>query len=245
MKDVGTLWNAESTSNEDRKELLRLLIEDVWLYTHREERQIDVRILWKGGSQTIHRATWWLNGRGIKDEVLGRLRELDSEGLSDAEVAERLNTEGYRRFDGGRFAKDNVRVIRLRYDIRKVPRPRDPHVYNAKEATRRLGITIESLRGLIRNGVLEATRHRWKNEWRIKITPEDEARLRSQWKQENEYTAREVARRLGIPAWQVYYELGQGSIQARRTQVGGRVRVFFPEEEVRKLQQRLVSSDSH
>src|SRR5206468_1112441 len=53
VRDIPKLWRAEGTTNEDRKELLRLLIEDVWLWVHREKREIEVKILWKGGSQTI------------------------------------------------------------------------------------------------------------------------------------------------------------------------------------------------
>jgi excisionase family DNA binding protein len=242
VKDVRTLWNAETTSSEDRKELLRLLIEDVWLFAHREERQIEVRILWKGASQTVHRAVWWINGHGIKEEVLRRVRELQNEGLLDGEIAERLNTEGYRRTDGGSFVRHNVMQIRRRYGIRKVPRPDDPDVYNAQEAARKLGVTTQTIRGLIRDGVLEATRDRRRTELRIKITQEDEARLRGQWRQENEWTMHEVAQRLGVPGWQVYYWFDQGRLGGRRTRVGRRLRLFIPEKEVRKLEQRLGSN---
>ena len=153
VKDVPTLWHAETTSSEDRKELLRLLIEDVWFYGQREERQIEVRILWKGGSQTVHRAPWWLNGHGIKEEVLRRIRELETEGLLDGEIGDRLSTEGYRRPDGGRFVRHNVVQIRRRYGIRKVHPPRDPDVYTLKGAARKLGVTQDTIRSLIVDGM--------------------------------------------------------------------------------------------
>lgn len=243
VKDVRTLWNAPSTTNEDRKELLRLLIEDVWISCQREARQVEVRILWKGGSQTVHRAAWWLNGRGIEEEVLRRIRALQTEGLLDEEIAQRLTTEGCRRSDGGNFNRHNVRQIRKRYGIPKVPRPREPDVYTATEAGKKLRVTRETLKSLIRDGALEATRHPKKNEWKIKLTEEDEARFRRHWKQENESTVPEVSKRLGIPDWQVYYWLDQMNIQARRTRVGRRNRVFLPEKEVRKMEQRLGSNN--
>ena len=104
-------------------------------------------------------------------------------------------------------------------------------------------LSPESIRSLIREGVLQGTRHPRRNEWKIKISKEDEARLKQEWRQQSEWTVKDLARRLGIPAWRVYYWLDQGSIEARRTQVGRRGRLFLPEKEVQKLEQRLASNN--
>ena len=48
--DLGSIWNADTTTNRDRKRLLRCLIEEVQLST--KEDHFTVRVVWKGGATT-------------------------------------------------------------------------------------------------------------------------------------------------------------------------------------------------
>ena len=48
--DMDSVWNADSTTNRDRKRLLRCLIEEVQLSTN--EDHYSVRVVWKGGAMT-------------------------------------------------------------------------------------------------------------------------------------------------------------------------------------------------
>ncbi|MCA1681356.1 MAG: recombinase family protein, partial [Actinobacteria bacterium] len=50
--DLGRVWSALSTSDRDRKQLLRCLIEEVTLDVAREERRATVTIRWRGGAIT-------------------------------------------------------------------------------------------------------------------------------------------------------------------------------------------------
>ncbi|MCA1701024.1 MAG: recombinase family protein [Actinobacteria bacterium] len=50
--DLGRVWSAPSTSDRDRKQLLRCLIEDVTLDVNREEHRATVTIRWQGGAIT-------------------------------------------------------------------------------------------------------------------------------------------------------------------------------------------------
>ena len=49
-QDLGQVWRSPTTTNRDRKRLLRCLIDEVQLTT--EDRRYRVRILWKGGAVT-------------------------------------------------------------------------------------------------------------------------------------------------------------------------------------------------
>jgi len=242
VKDVEKLWHAESTTNEDRKELLRLLIDDVWLWTHKEKREIEVRILWKGGSQTVHRAAWWINGRGVKEEVIQRVRELGTGGLLDTEIARRLNAEGHRRCDGGTFQQINVTQIRLRHGIEKVPPPREPDVYNAKEAARRMGVSSQTISLWIREGLLQAEWSGSLGEWKVKLPPETEWRITGQRDPQRELVIPEVSRLLGVPQWEIHKWLKKGTLHARRVKIGRRDRLLIAAEEVTRIRQCRADS---
>ena len=210
-KDVGKLWHAETTTNQDRKELLRLLIDDVWLWTRREKREIEVRILWKGGSQTVHPAAWWINGRGVKEEVVGRIEELAATGVSDTEIARRLNAEGHRRCDSRPFEQNNIPQIRFHHRIKKVPPVRQPDVYNAKQLAKKLGVSPVTIGNWIRAGLIKGSHDRSRAEWKLKLAAEDEARLVGQWDSQLEWPVARAAKYLAISKWEVYRMLEAGS----------------------------------
>jgi hypothetical protein len=51
-RDLPRLWEAKSTSDRDRKELLRTLIGEIVLTIHTGERRAEVEICWEGGART-------------------------------------------------------------------------------------------------------------------------------------------------------------------------------------------------
>lgn len=242
VKDVGKLWHAENTTNEDRKELLRLLIDDVWLWVYREKREIEVRILWKGGSQTVHRAAWWLNGRGVKEEVIRRIGELAAAGILDAEIARRLNAEGHRRCDDRPFEQHNVTQIRSRHKIEKVPPRREPDVYNAKELAKKLGVNSATISNWLGAGLIKGSYDRSFGEWKLKVTADDEARLLGQWNSQEEWPVPRAAKYLEIPQWEVYKLLNAGVLHARRAKVGRRDRLLISVDALRRVKRGLASS---
>ncbi len=50
--DLGRLWSAPTTTDRDRKQLLRTLIEDVTIDADHQERRATVTIRWRGGAIT-------------------------------------------------------------------------------------------------------------------------------------------------------------------------------------------------
>ena len=50
--DLGRVWSAATTTDRDRKQLLRTLIEEVIVDVIREERRATLTIRWKGGAIT-------------------------------------------------------------------------------------------------------------------------------------------------------------------------------------------------
>ena len=50
--DLGRVWSAPTTTDRDRKQLLRCLIEEAILDVDREERRATVTLRWRGGALT-------------------------------------------------------------------------------------------------------------------------------------------------------------------------------------------------
>jgi hypothetical protein len=241
VKDVPALWKAETTKNEDRKELLRLLIEDVWVWRDRNKREVELKILWKGGCQTIHQGLWSLSGHVLEQQTMARLRELSARGLTDERIASELNREGHRRSDGKAFVRHNVTHARLRHSITKSSPPRGPELYNLKEAANTLGLSSASLRNWMRDGLLEAERDQETREWIIRLSREDIARLSARFRSETEWTLSQAASHLGISMKKAYNWVYKGKLKTRRMKLGQRERLLVVAGEITALHQGLGS----
>jgi DNA invertase Pin-like site-specific DNA recombinase len=108
--DLPALWNAETTTPEDRKRVVRLLVERVVVRVQGKTDQVEVSIHWVGGSVAEHRLVRTVGSyRQMADyaRLCGRIDELRAQGKSIEEVACRLNEEGFHpskrveRFTGG------------------------------------------------------------------------------------------------------------------------------------------------
>jgi DNA invertase Pin-like site-specific DNA recombinase len=95
---VATLWHAPATSAEDRKQVVRCLVERVIVATDKSSERNYVTIVWQGGFETHHQvarpvATY----AQLKDirRLTERVTRLHRDGLHLAQIAERLNAEGF------------------------------------------------------------------------------------------------------------------------------------------------------
>jgi DNA invertase Pin-like site-specific DNA recombinase len=98
-QDLPALWQAPGTTAADRQRVVRLLVEEVVVAVRGESERVDVTIRWAGGPATRHEVVRPVR-RYEQLADYGRLRnridELRKGGLTLAEVAERLNREGFR-----------------------------------------------------------------------------------------------------------------------------------------------------
>ena len=81
------LWVAPTTTDRDRKEVMRILIREVRI-EERDEEQLRVRIVWADDEPD--------NAIHVKREGFGRnlIIRLASQGMSAEEIAQRLNDLG-------------------------------------------------------------------------------------------------------------------------------------------------------
>src|SRR5260370_1419744 len=97
--DLPRVWNAPSTTQADRKELLRILIQDITVSVAGDSELVDVTITWAGGHQTSGQAVRpvaRLDQLSYFPALLDRVTGLARTGRNSRQIAGILNAEGYR-----------------------------------------------------------------------------------------------------------------------------------------------------
>jgi hypothetical protein len=122
--DLPQLWSESTTTNRQRKEIVRILIEDVTLRKIEEPRALEVTIRWKSGLTTRHHAERCrLHPCSTNPETVQRIREL-APTHTDQDAAEILNAEGHRTGHGLPFTAPRLQHQRVRLGLLRQPRPR-------------------------------------------------------------------------------------------------------------------------
>ena len=97
-ESVATLWNAPATSAPDRKQIMRCIVERVIVVADKSTELNDVTIVWHGGVTTQHQVARPVGKyEQLKDyrRLTERVTQLHGQGLHLAQIAERLNDEGF------------------------------------------------------------------------------------------------------------------------------------------------------
>ncbi len=97
--DIPELWSAASTTNTERKEIVRQVIERVVVEVEGDSERVGVHIEWAGGRRTtavVIRPVSNFENLSYYSELCERVRELASRGLDSTLIAQRLDAEGYR-----------------------------------------------------------------------------------------------------------------------------------------------------
>ncbi len=97
--DLPAVWDAPTTTDADRKQLIRHLIEQVHVTVLGTSEKVDVQVVWAGGHRTagqITRPVACLTQLSYYPQLAARARGLAGGGYTIAQIAERLNAEGFR-----------------------------------------------------------------------------------------------------------------------------------------------------
>jgi DNA invertase Pin-like site-specific DNA recombinase len=171
------VWQAISTTDNDRKQLVRLLIKNVILL--RKTDFVHMTVRWVSGGRLELEIPWLSFPRSHENdsEVLGIVKEMAA-AYPDRVIAETLNGLGYRRrFGQQKFTPGSINTLR-RY--RKIPRcpdlrsadssgPRGDGRYNTRDVAKMLGFCSEYVGDLCKRGKLDAIRSGAFSPWWIKI----------------------------------------------------------------------------
>lgn len=126
-KSLATLWYAPTTTPADRQRVIRLLASRVVVAVHGKSDRVDVTLHWAGGFTSqyeLRRPVLGYKQMVDYDRLLARIKELRSQGLSFAGIAEQLNREGFRPIKrADHFNSDMVSAIVRRHE-HKCPGPK-------------------------------------------------------------------------------------------------------------------------
>jgi hypothetical protein len=145
-------WNDPKTPVRERKRVVRLLIEDV---TVQKTDQIVAHIRFKGGAgQTITVALPppFAQSRLTAPSTLAAIDRLLDE-YTDAQVAQQLNQQGYRTFDGLLFQSMHVCQLRRHHGLAdRYTRLRARGMLTADELAPRYGVSAQTIWRWYRQG---------------------------------------------------------------------------------------------
>ena len=183
--DLPALWRAATTTDVDRKRLLRLVITEVVLTVDAKERRAEVTIVWSGGATTQHEVRCpplgW-HGR-TEDRVVARLRELAQE-LPDHRIAERLNAAGLRTRTGKAWTYARVYSMRKQHGIAtacplhtREAAQRADGLVPVTAAAQRLGVSPSLVHLWVQHGVLAHDQRRSASRVWVRLDADDLIRL--------------------------------------------------------------------
>jgi len=224
--DLRQVWAAPTTTDRDRKELLRTILEEVILTVERTQGHAQIRMRWKGGA--ISALDLSLPRRvysGIRTdedtiELLTRLAAL----YSDDVIAGILNRQGRRTATGERFTAVHVGNLR-RYRKISCFQPQacvsEGELVTIKKAAEILGIAPSTIHRWLNDGFIAGEQLTPGAPWRIRIT--DELRARFVEQAPPDYLPMlEATMKLGVSRQTVLQRVKRGELKAVHVRNGRR-----------------------
>ncbi len=178
-QNLPRLWQAETTSAADRKQMIRLVINEVIVDQHRQRGQVWFQINWQTGAVTEH----WYKRRVISYEqhadleaLEQRLRDLNGQQKMDQEIAAVLNAEGFRTTKGQPFDVKTIWLLRKRWNLPptkphgQCPTQWDAGTYSVEGAARVVGVHSSTIHKWLRQGKLVGQQLGKGLPWKIPLT---------------------------------------------------------------------------
>ena len=224
--DLARVWSAPTTTDRDRKELLRTLLEEVIVNVDRDAAQAHLTMRWRGGAiSQLDVALPRSHPPKIRtsEDTIALVRRLAAH-YPDAQIAGILNRQGRRSARGQRFTASIVQSLRHHWGIPRSQSPAEPPQGEL--------VTITKAAELI--GVVPSTVHRWLADgfiageqptpgapWRIRVTDQLRARFVEQAPQ-GWLPMLEATKALGVSRQTVLQRVKRGELRAVHVRTGRR-----------------------
>jgi DNA invertase Pin-like site-specific DNA recombinase len=223
-RDLPRLWGAETTTERDRKQLLRALIGEVVVTVNPPERRAAVEIAWEGGART--ELSVRLNRRGperrrLAEDTVELIRRLAAHH-PDRQIAAILAKQGRLTGTGRPFTETRVRAARQRAGIPAAPAPDpDSQLVTIDQAATELEVSTATVRRWLRDGLLAGEQTTPGAPWRIRLT--DQVRRRFVPEVPDGFVPlAEAARLLGCARQTVLHKVQRGELKAIQITQGRR-----------------------
>ena len=180
--DLRKVWTAPTTTDRDRKELLRALVEEVMVIVDRPQHRAHLTLRWRGGALTeLELSLPRSQPRGIRTDedtlsLLSRLAAL----YPDDVIAGILNRQGRKTATGERFTANQVGSLRRYHNIPRFQPPAEPptgELVPIRKAAQILGIYPSTVHRWLNDGFIAGEQVTPGAPWQIRITDELRARF--------------------------------------------------------------------
>jgi DNA invertase Pin-like site-specific DNA recombinase len=224
--DLKSVWSAPTTSDRDRKELLRSLLEEVIIALQRHESHAHLTMRWRGGAITqldVCIPRFQPMGPRTDEDTVSLLRRLATL-YPDEVIAGILNRQGRKTATGERFTANQVGSLR-RY--RKIPRfqpPSDPpqgELATIRKAAKILGLNTSTIHRWLADGFIAGEQITPGAPWQIRITDELRSRIVAQ-APPGFLPMLETTLKLGVSRQTVLQRVKRGELQAVLVRQGRR-----------------------
>ncbi len=177
-EDLHQVWNAPTTTDKDRKQLLRTLLDEVKITVCRDHAggRADLLLRWKGGA--ITELTIPLKRKPPKirtDENTVALVQRLAVHYPDAKIAGILNRQGRTTPRGMSYTAGKVQGLRHYWGIpRHQPSddPQEGELFTVADAAAELGLAPSTLHRWLNDGFIGGEQLTPGAPWRIRLTPE-------------------------------------------------------------------------
>jgi predicted DNA-binding transcriptional regulator AlpA len=224
--DIHQVWNARSTTDRDRKELLHSLLEEVILNLKRTKGQAHLTLRWHGGAITtleIPVQRFVPVGPRTDEDTISLLRRL-TPLYADEVIAGILNRQGRRTATGERFMANHVGNLR-RY--RGIPLFQPPaelpsgELVTIRKAAQILGMNTSTIHRWLADGFIAGEQPTPRAPWQIRLN--DKLRDRIVPLAPPEYLPMlEATRKLGFSRQTVLQRVKRGELEAMLVTQGRR-----------------------
>ena len=216
--DLEQVWNAPTTADRDRKELLRTLLEEVSIAVGPDKSNAHLILRWKGGlisEMDLPLSTRRTAAIRTDDDTIDLVRRL-AVHHPDAVIAGILNRQGRTTATGQRFTINHVSNLRRNWSIPRFEKPSQTppgEPVTIAQAATMLGLAPSTLHRWLNDGMIAGEQPTPGAPWRIRVTDD----LRSRFVQdtpEGFVTMLDAMRLLGVSRQTVLQRVKRGELQA-------------------------------
>jgi Recombinase zinc beta ribbon domain/Recombinase len=224
--DIGRVWNAVSTTDRDRKELLRTLLEEVILNLKRAEGHAHLTLRWRGGAITVLDVSvprFKPMGPRTDEDTIALLRRLVAL-YPDEVIAGILNRQGRKTATGERFTANQVGSLRRYRNIPHFQPSAEPptgELVSIRKAAQILSMNTSSIHRWLADGFIAGEQVTPGAPWQIRITDELRARIVPQAPPEY-LPMLETTLKLGVSRQTVLQRVKRGELEAVLVRQGRR-----------------------
>jgi Recombinase len=177
--DLAAVWDAATTTDKDRKQLLRTLLDEVNITVHRDHDKGHATLVprWKGGAMTeltVPAKRRPANRLRTGEDTIALIRRLATH-YPDAKIAGILNRQGRVTARGMSYTASRVQSLRHHWKIpchQPGSEPREGEPLNVTATARQLDIAPSTLLRWLDDGFVAGEQITPGAPWRIRLTEE-------------------------------------------------------------------------